>query len=190
MNDLILVERFKGGDRKAFEELVLKYQKEIYFWAYRMVLNKEDAADIVQETFVQAFRKIHQFRFSSSFKTWLYRIAINKCKNLLRRLKQHREHVPVEKYILNDPNDSQLDVLLKTESVTLISATIEKLPKKQKAILILRTYQELSYKEIAEIIGGSVGSARVNFHHAIENIQRLIGKHPVAGKQDGEPGSV
>lgn len=176
MNDLILAERFKGGDRKAFEELVQKYQKEIYFLACRMVLNKEDAADVVQETFVQVFKKIHQFRSASTFKTWLYRVAINQCKNFLRVLKKNRELAQVENYVVTDPNDSQLDVLLKNEKVDLISETIEKLPKKQKAILILRTYQELSYKEIAEIVGGSVNSAKVNFYHAIENIKRLVGE--------------
>ena len=176
MNDLTLVERFKGGDRTAFEELVLKYQKEIYFLTYRMVLNKEDAADIVQGTFVQAFRKIHQFRSASTFKTWLYRIAINRCKNFLRVLKKNREYVPVEDYVVTDPKDSQLDLLLNNERVALISETIEKLPKKQKAILILRTYQELSYEEIAEIVGGSVNSAKVNLYHAIENIKRLVGE--------------
>ena len=143
--------------------------------AYRMVLNKEDAADIVRETFVQAFRKIHQFRFSSTFKTWLYRIAINKCKNFSRRLKQHQAHLSVEDYALADPDNSQLNALVAKERLRLISETIEKLPKKQKAILILRTYHGLSYKEIAEITGGSVCSARVNFHHAIENMKRLIG---------------
>ena len=174
--DLTLAERLKGGDTKAFEELVLKYQKEIYFLAYRMVLNKEDAADVVQETFVQVFKKIHQFHSFSTFKTWLYRVAINQCKNFLRTLKKNRESAPVEDYVVTDPNDSQLDVLLKNEKVDLISETIEKLPKKQKAILILRTYQELSYEEIAEILGGSVNSAKVNFYHAIENIKRLVGE--------------
>jgi RNA polymerase sigma-70 factor (ECF subfamily) len=157
------VERFKGGDRTAFEELVLKYQKEIYFLTYRMVLNKEDAADVVQETFVQVFKKIHQFHSFSTFKTWLYRVAINQCKNFLRTLKKNRESAPVEDYVVTDPNDSQLDLLLKNERVDLIS------------VLILRTYQELSYKEIAEIVGGSVNSAKVNFYHAIENIKRLVG---------------
>ena len=176
MNDLILVEKFKGGDRTAFKELVLKYQKEIYFLACRMVFNKEDAADVVQEIFVQVFKKIHQFRSASTFKTWLYRVAINQCKNFLRVLKKNRELAQVENYVVTDPNDSQLDVLLKNEKVDLISETIEKLPKKQKAILILRTYQELSYKEIAEIVGGSVNSAKVNFYHAIENIKRLVGE--------------
>jgi len=176
VNDLILVERFKGGDRTAFKELVLKYQKEIYFLAYRMVLNKEDAADVVQEIFVQVFRKIHQFRSASTFKTWLYRVAINQCKNFFRTLKKNREYVPIEDYVVTDPNDSQLDVLLKNERVALISETVGKLPKKQKAVLILRTYHELSYKEIAEIVGGSVNSANVNFYHAIENIKRLVGE--------------
>ena len=186
MNDLILVERFKAGDRTAFEELVLKYQKEIYFLAYRMVLNKEDGADIVQESFVQVFRKIHQFSSSSTFKTWLYRIAINQCKNLLKKLKKHRDCVSMEDYDLTDPNGSQLDALVTKERLTLISETIQKLPGKQKAILILRIYQNLSYNEIAEIVGGSVGSARVNFHHAIENIKRLMGEERQTTKHGGE----
>jgi RNA polymerase sigma-70 factor (ECF subfamily) len=186
VNDLILVERFKGGDKKAFEELVLKYQKEIYFLAYRMVLTKEDAADVVQETFVQVFRKIHQFRSSSAFKTWLYRIAMNQCKNFLRTLKKNRESALVEDYILTNPKDSQPDILLREERLRVITERIEKLPKKQKAILILRIYQNLSYNEIAEIVGGSVGSARVNFHHAIENIKRLMGKDIELTTQDGK----
>ena len=186
MNDLILVERFKAGDRTAFEELVLKYQEEIYFLAYRMVLNKEDAADVVQETFVQVFRKIHQFSSFSTFKTWLYRIAINQYKNLLKKLKKHRDCVSMEDYDLTDPNGSQLDALVTKERLTLISETIQKLPGKQKAILILRIYQDLSYNEIAEIVGGSVGSARVNFHHAIENIKRLMAHGLETAKHNGK----
>jgi RNA polymerase sigma-70 factor (ECF subfamily) len=85
---------------------------------------------------------------------------------------------------LTDPKDSQPDILLREERLRVITERIEKLPKKQKAILILRTYQELSYEEIAEIVGGSVGSARVNFHHAIENIKRLMGEELQATKQD------
>jgi RNA polymerase sigma-70 factor (ECF subfamily) len=91
-------------------------------------------------------------------------------------LKKNRELAPIENYAVTDPKDSQLDLLLKNERVDLIGETIEKLPKKQKAVLILRTYHELSYKEIAEIVGGSVNSAKVNFYHAIENIKRLVGK--------------
>ena len=186
MSDLILVERFKGGDRAAFEELVRKYQKEIYFLAYRMVLNKEDAADVVQETFVQIFRKIHQFRSASTFKTWLYRVAINQCKNFLRTLKRHRGFVPIEDCILTDTEDSQLNVLLTKERLRLLTESIEKLPGKQKTILVLRTYQNLSYEEIVEIVGGSVGSARVNFHHATENIKRIMAKEPETTTQHGE----
>jgi RNA polymerase sigma-70 factor (ECF subfamily) len=91
ISDFDLLDRFEEGDRGALEEIVSRYQKPIYFFILRKVWNEADAADLSQKTFVNAFRNIHSFDRRSNFKTWLYRIAINVCKNHFRDDPRRRE---------------------------------------------------------------------------------------------------
>jgi len=171
-NDRQLVERFKRGDQSAFDKLVIKYKSQIYYLVLRIIGDSNEAADIAQNTFVRAYQKLHSFLGKASFKTWLYRIAINLSKNYLRE-KVRKEHLP----LLPEAGsviESKVEEMIAKERSHMVREAVFQLPERQKLTLILRIYEELPYKEIARIMGGTTGLAKVNFHHAINNLRKIM----------------
>ena len=157
--------------------LVERYQKPLYAFAYRWVHDHEQAADIVQATFLQAYTHLAQFAGRASFKTWLHQIALNQCRALHRLGRQHRE-VP-----LDETSDARLRDEL--ESLTnaaarepgwqgLLERLIARLPLRQRAVLTLRVFSDLPFKEIARVEGISENSAKVNYHHAITRLRQWV----------------
>lgn len=170
--DFEVIQRVLAGETAAFDALVRRYQEEIYWLAYRMTRNKEDAKDLAQETFVSAYRSLGTFRGQSRLSTWLYRIAMNQCLN---HLKSAARQDPAEvNGHLADPREDSLAVLLADERDRALADAIEALPPQQKATLILRVHQGLSHKEIAEILGCSEGTAKANYFHAVRALQRKL----------------
>jgi len=169
-DDLQLVERFRKGDQRAFDELVIKYQSRICYLVLGIIGDSDEAADIAQTTFVRAYQKFHGFRGKASFKTWLYRIAINLSKNYLRgKVKRERlPSLPGDRWVVDD----RVEEMISKERKQMINEAISQLPERQRLTLILRIYGELPYKEIARIMGGPPGLAKVNFHHAINNLRK------------------
>jgi len=163
--DIYLIERFKMyHDEDAFNKLIMKYQKSIYYMAIRMLKNHDDALDIVQNTFIKGFLGINKFNGKSSFKTWLFKIALNLCRNHLRDNKNRRVKNINDKLERNYIQDSE----------DCIKPLLDKLPEKQRITLILKVYQGFSYKEISQIMKVSVGTAKANYSHAINNLRSLI----------------
>lgn len=169
-DDLQLVEQFKRGAQSAFNELVIKYKSRIYYLVLRIIGDSDEAADIAQSTFIRVYRNLHSFRGRSSFKTWLYRIAINQSKNYLRE-KVRKERLPplpkAEREI-----EGKLEKMITRERGQMLREAIAQLPERQQLTLVLRIYEELPYKEIASIMGGSTGLAKVNYYHAINNLRK------------------
>lgn len=169
-DDLQLVEQFKRGAQSAFNELVIKYKSRIYYLVLRIIGNSDEAADIAQTTFVRAYQKLHSFRGRSSFKTWLYRVAINQSKNYLRE-KVRKERLPplpeAERQV-----EGKLEEMIARERGQMLREAISQLPERQRLTLVLRIYEELPYKEIARIMGGSTGLAKVNYFYAINNLRK------------------
>jgi RNA polymerase sigma-70 factor, ECF subfamily len=170
MTDDQLVERVKKGDTQAFEELVLRYQKGIYFFVLRMLKNPSDAEDAVQKIFLLAYKNIGGFRFDSTFKTWIYRIGINQSLNFFRQNK-NREFTSIENLPLADLQADQEEDLAEKEKITALRKAVEKLPYKQRMVVTLRINQELSFEEIGEVLNIRTNSAKVNFHHALEKLK-------------------
>jgi len=170
--DFDLVRKIRQGDMEAFEELIRRYQKPIYSLAKRFVKNHYDADDLAQRVFLNAFRKIKDFRGESSLKTWLYSIAINLCRSHLRA--QGKVIMKEAGSVLLYQESTTLQHLIDQEARQSLEEAIEKLPEKQRLTLILRVYQELPFKEIGEIMSCSEGAAKVNFHHAINNLKKLV----------------
>jgi RNA polymerase sigma-70 factor, ECF subfamily len=178
--DLDLIDRTEAGDRDAFNELVLKYQKQLYSLLYRMVSNHEDASDILQKTFVKAFRGLGSFERRSSFKTWLYQIAINLAKNVYRD-RSRAVHIPIDDVVIRkDPHT--LDALIRKEHRLLLKQTLASLPEKQRLTLMLRIQEEKKFDEIAGIMGCTVGTAKANYHHAVQKLKVLM--QPVPGSTE------
>src|SRR5512142_2195067 len=138
--DLDLITRTATGEREAFNELVIKYQKPLYSLLYRMVSNHDDAADLLQKTFVKAFTGLGGFEQRSSFKTWLYQIAINLAKNVYRD-RSRADHVPIDDVIIKK-NPRTLETMIEKENRLLLRQALAGLPEKQRITLLLRTQGE------------------------------------------------
>ncbi|HOO55685.1 MAG TPA: RNA polymerase sigma factor [bacterium] len=168
-----LLEKLKAGDHEAFNDVIKEYHREIYFLTLRMVKKAEDAEDLTQQTFINAFEKIGSFRGDSSLKTWLYQIALNLCRTHLRK---KRVVVELNENILNEGsyNDSPLGSILKTEQGELAKAELDKLSEKQKMAVILRVFHDMEYKQIGDIIHCSEKTAKVNFHYGIDKLRKKM----------------
>ena len=168
-----LVRLAQAGDREAFDEIVRRHQRQIYQLCYRFAGNHEDASDLAQDVFVRAYRALGGFKGQSALGTWLYRIGVNVCLNK-KALKTPRfEPLPdLEQHpAILEPADA---LVARGERAREVRAAIARLPPKQRATLILRTYHDLPHDEIARILGSSVGAVKANFFHALSNLKKRL----------------
>ena len=169
-----LVTRYLAGDRRAFDDLVRHYQRPIYHLAYRYLRSEADAKDLTQRTFLKVYGALPRFRAEASFRTWIYRIAINLCLNELRDRKrgESSDRPELIDQALSPPPDTEsLDAKARGEW---LRRAIASLPPKQRMVLELRIYDELPFREVAELVGSSENAAKVNFHHAVKRLRALV----------------
>ena len=175
--DSSLIQEFKQGDEKAFNQLVLRYQKRVYDLTYRLVRNHEDAADLSQEVFVRAYRGLKKFEERSSFYVWLNRIAVNLCINFTRREK-FRSFLSIfdlsEKPGLSSSPEEDVE---KEELRRALDRAVKSLPERQRVTFVLKRYQDLPYREIAQIMEISEGAAKANYFQAVKKLQKLLGQY-------------
>lgn len=171
--DRELAERFRDGDRVAFEVLVRRHQKGMWRLIRRYVKSDADAADVTQLAFVRAFRGLAGFRGTASVRSWLYRIAINCALSWLR---DHRREQPAEisEDALTDDNPAPAQLAAGADRARL-RAAIDQLPPKQKLVLELRVFDDLSFKEVADLADCSENTAKVNFHYAVKRLRDILG---------------
>jgi len=170
--DNSLVDRAREGDKAAVGALVDQYDKEIFYFIYKMVRNVEDAKDLTQEVFIKVFRKLSGFNGQSSFRTWLYRVATNHTINFINRRPPSGYSEPLS--MLSDSAPLPLESLEKKDLRYYLNRAIDKLPKRQKTIVLLRVQQMLSYKEIAEILKCSEGNCKSAYHNAVINLREMM----------------
>jgi RNA polymerase sigma-70 factor (ECF subfamily) len=169
--DVELVERYLAGDTAAFDEIMVRYERQIYRVCYRFVENREDALDLAQEVFIKAFEHLATFRRESSLKTWLYRIAMNHCINHVK--KHSQEFVEVTEYTGSVHSRVQ-DQLEEREQREHFRRLVKLLPPKQKAILEMRINEQLSYEEIARMSGRSISTIKASVFFALEKLRKLV----------------
>jgi RNA polymerase sigma-70 factor (ECF subfamily) len=188
-SDGLLVERFKRGDRRAFEMLVVKYQRRIERLIARMVRDSDLVEDIAQETFIRAYRALPQFRGESAFYTWLYRIAVNSAKKALTDLK--RDPVVTESAFAMREEDDETSrgpaelssgetpesLLASKEIAATVNAAIEDLSEDLRQAIVLREIEGLSYDEIAEAMNCPIGTVRSRIFRAREAIAERLRPH-------------
>ena len=168
-----LVQAFQAGRVEAFDLLVERHRRTVYQLCYRFVGNHEDAADLAQDVFVRAFTGLSRFKGDSSIRTWLYRVSVNVSLNRVTAKRpatepmDHRDHADSRAV---DP----LDAAARGQQAARVRQAIRRLPPKQRATLVLRVYQDLSYEEIARVLGGTVGAVKANFFHALGNLKRMV----------------
>lgn len=173
-----LVEASLAGDRQAFDVIVERHRRHVYQLCYRFVGNHEDASDLAQDVFIRAFRGLKTFKGQASLGTWLYRIAVNVSLNRVGA--KGPRAVSLDTSLagsgerLASAAESPTDALLRDERAARVRAAIARLPRKQRATLVLRVYHELPHEQIAAILGSSVGAAKANFFHALNNLKKLL----------------
>jgi len=179
-----LVAAARGGDRAAFDELVRLTSAETYTLAHRLVGNEEDARDVVQETYLRAYRGIGRFRGDAKFSTWLYRITANCAATQLGRRKRHRHDELVDDDPVPDPSADR-DPLARAEASNLrerLNAAIEELPDTLRSVLVLRDVYDLPHEAIATELGISESAAKVRLHRARRQLRERL--FPLPGDEE------
>jgi RNA polymerase sigma-70 factor (ECF subfamily) len=176
--DAVLIRAFQGGDKAAFDKLVLKHQHKLFNLCYRFLGDYQEANDSAQETFIKVYRSLKRFRFESAFSTWLYRIAVNTSKNRLKSAEYRRKKkmVPLDNPVSLGNSSSITDIqdeahspameLEKKENMRLIQEAINALPPEQKEVVALRDIEGFSYEEIVEITGVNPGTVKSRLSRA------------------------
>jgi RNA polymerase sigma-70 factor, ECF subfamily len=183
VSDLSLVRRVQGGDKGAFDALVLKYQHKVTKLVMRYVRNPAEAEDIAQEAFIKAYRALPQFRGDSAFYTWLYRIAINTAKNAV--VSRDRSPVDYDLDLQNSDESYELQgrmknaetpegLVLTDEIRTIVNEAMDALPEDLRTAIVLRELEGLSYEEIAASMDCPVGTVRSRIFRAREAIDRRL----------------
>lgn len=178
LTDDELIVKAQKGDLRSFDLLVKRYQKKVYFVAYRMVKNHDAADDIAQETFINAYSAIKSFKAGYRLYTWLYRICMNLSINYLKRQKFvipesrfEEEANPLER---ESPGPDPAESLASKELGQKIERAIDSLSPKYKAVIVLRIYEDLSYEEIAKALKISQGTVMSRLFRARERMQEML----------------
>lgn len=177
-----LIERVRAGQTTAFDEVVRRHHERLIQFVFRLVGDRDEAADVAQDTFIKAHERFAEFRGHSGLFTWLYRIAYNEAISLLRRRKLRSFLRFGTDGSLEDGWDRSLaiepDAAARMEGQQLgaiIAAAVAELPPRQRAIFTMRHHEDMSHAEIARVIGRSEGAVRANYFHAIRKLRQLLG---------------
>ena len=186
MNDLIIninsedsdiIESFNKGNNNAFNYLVLKYQKKIYWVIRKIVLDHDEADDITQEVFLKIYDSLKSFRGDSKFFTYIYKIAVNYSINYLnknKRILSKKADYEIEAYKISS-NDMKPDEMQDSVKKTkLLEQAILSLPPQQRAVFNMRFYDNLTYEEIGGILNKSIGGLKANYFHATKKIEKCL----------------
>lgn len=178
-----LVEKIKEGDREAFMRITQLYQKKVFLLAYSFFQNKDDAMDIVQETFLRLYQKVNLFQKEKNFQSWLLQIAKNLCIDYYRKhhsknAKFDRE-VPIEE--MNLPAQDSQQCYLSSDLKDVFSSCLNKLAERQRMIFVMKHYNQHKYSEIAQILNISMGTVKSLHFKAVQNLRGLMS--PYLGRQ-------
>jgi len=183
MTDSEILDLFHNGSsrERAFQLLVEKYQQKIYWHIRRMVIEHENANDVMQNTFIKIWKGLENFRSDSQLFTWMYRIATNECLNYIGQMKKHDtvsfegsdndedDNLSPSSYVKADSDNIDPDILLER-----LRKAIESLPEKQKLVFNMRYYDEMPYEQISEILNTSVGALKASYFHAAKKIEKYL----------------
>jgi RNA polymerase sigma-70 factor, ECF subfamily len=182
--DLELVERVRSGDRDAFRQLVERYQRKVAALAVGMLRSREDALDIVQDTFTKAYQSLDKFKGDSSFYTWVYRIAVNLCIDHQRREGRYVQVADADdagdELVPPSPDelahDEPFERARSRQIGSRVSAAINELTPEHRAVILLREVDGLSYEEISQVLDCPKGTVMSRLHYARRQLQaRLVG---------------
>jgi RNA polymerase sigma-70 factor (ECF subfamily) len=181
-SDEELVTRSIGGDPESFNQLVLRWERPIYALAYRVIGREEDARDVCQETFLRAFRALNGFRGQAKFSSWLYRIALNLCRDWVRRerrtplVQAPDELDALELAAVQEPAASVEDLVARRELTRVVEQAMARLPEEQRTAIILKEYHELTFQEIADLVGCPLSTVKTRLYQGLSVLRRELAK--------------
>ena len=184
-----LMLRYKDGDKDAFEMLYRRYEKPVLDLIYRMVMDASEAESLCQEAFYRVIKARKRYKATAQFKTWLFQIALNLCRDRLRRMK-HRSHLSLNAHVVaHNDGDIELqdcisspspDAAANLESArleSLIKSAIASLPEEEHLVVVMKEYQGMSYSEIAEVMNCPVGTLKSHNHRAHQKLKKILSKY-------------
>lgn len=158
----------------AFNLIVRKYQERIYWHIRKIVINHDDADDVVQNTFLKVWGGLQQFREDSQLYTWLYRIATNEALTFLKR-KRTKYFLPIIDVEQQLSNSLETDPYFDGNELQMkLQKAIIKLPEKQRLVFNMKYFDEMKYEDMSEVLGTSVGALKASFHHAMKKIEKFL----------------
>lgn len=175
-SDLDLIADLKNEKTRdlAFQKLVNKYKERLYWHIRKMVMDHDDADDILQNTFIKVWRSVDKFREESSLYTWLYRIATNESLTFINSNKR-RSMVPMNDTSEFLMNNLESDVYFDGDEIQLrLQEAILKLPEKQRIVFNLKYFEEMKYEEMSQVLDTSVGALKASFHHAVKKVEEYL----------------
>jgi len=182
-DDLKLINAFKAGDKKAFEKIVKKYQNRVASLVYLVLGKNIDNEDIVQEVFLRVYHSLMRYEPKVSFYSWLYRIVINICIDEIRRKKIRKiitfDFLTDNIYgsIHGEESESPVDVILAKEKKDIIQSALQRISPSYRIVLILREYNDMDYKEIANVLNLSVEAVKSRIFRARQEMRKLLQKY-------------
>lgn len=160
--------------KNALRTIMRTYGEQLYWQIRKLVVNHDDADDILQNTFIKVWNNIHNFRGDAKLSTWLYKIAVNESINFLNKERSRRDQTTSEDTSFLVQN-LEADKWFDGDSLQLeLQKAIARLPEKQRLVFTMRYYDEMKYEEISEILGTSVGALKASYHHAVKKIEQAI----------------
>jgi len=181
-----LVARSISGDANSFNELILRWERPIYALAYRTIGREEDARDVCQETFLRAFRALPRFRGEAKFSSWLYRIALNLCRDWIRRERRTPVVQPPEDVDLMElaaaaePSETIEDLVARKDLARAMERAMTRLPEEQRTAIVLKEYHGLTFQEIAELVGCPLSTVKTRLYQGLAVLRRELATNPNA----------
>ena len=184
-----LVARSIGGDLDSFNQLVLRWERPIFALAYRVIGREEDARDVCQETFLRAFRALPGFKGQAKFSSWLYRIALNLCRDWIRRQRRAPVMQAPEGVDLVDlvsehgPSESIEQLVARQELSAIVEQTMKLLPEEQRTAIILKEYHGMTFQEIADLQGCPLSTVKTRLYQGLTVLRRHLEKNEKAAPE-------
>jgi RNA polymerase sigma-70 factor (ECF subfamily) len=191
-----LVARSQRGDADSFNELVLRWERPIYALAYRTIGREEDARDVCQETFLRAFRALPGFRGQAKFSSWLYRIALNLCRDWIRRERrapvvQPPEDVDViEMAAAAEPSESIEDLVARQDLARTVERVMAHLPEEQRTAIVLKEYHGLTFQEIADLVGCPLSTVKTRLYQGLTVLRRELASRGTTFPEHGKKATL
>jgi RNA polymerase sigma-70 factor (ECF subfamily) len=182
-----LVARSMGGDLDSFNQLVLRWERPIYALAYRVIGREEDARDVCQETFLRAFRALKGFKGQAKFSSWLYRIALNLCRDWIRRerrqpIAQAPEGVDlIELASESAPSESIEELVSRREIGRAVARAMADLPDEQRTAIILKEYHGLTFQEIADLLDCPLSTVKTRLYQGLTVLRKQLAREGLPG---------